>query len=127
MRKTSIRRSAVSVTAAVSLWLAAAGATAQPRFDSDRWRERAAEDCHYFAHEESLRYIPSGAGALRGAARGAMGGAVFGAMVGGSRGARRGVIAGGALGAVAAGARNQADRDYAYRRAFDECMRDYRR
>jgi hypothetical protein len=59
--------------------------------------------------------------------RGAVGGAVFGAIVGGGRGARRGVIAGGALGAISAGARNQADRDYAYRRAFADCMHGYRR
>jgi hypothetical protein len=127
MRRTWIRRSSAGATAAVALLLAAAGATAQPRFDSDRWQDRVAEDCHYYAREESFRYAPSGTGALGGAARGAMGGAVFGAIVGGSRGARRGVIAGGALGAVAAGARNQADRDYAYRRAFDDCMRGYRR
>lgn len=58
--------------------------------------------------------------------RGAVGGAVFGAIVGG-RGARRGVIAGGALSAIAAGACNQADRDHAYRRAFDDCMHGHRR
>jgi uncharacterized protein YcfJ len=111
----------------VSLLLAATVVAAQPRFESERWRDRVEEDCHFHAREQSYRYAPSGAGAMGGAARGAVGGAVFGAIVGGSRGARRGVIAGGALGAIAAGARNQADREYAYRRAFDDCMREYRR
>lgn len=64
---------------------------------------------------------------MGGAARGAVGGAVFGAIVGGSKGAKRGALAGGALGVVSTGARNQADRDYAYRRAYDDCMGGYRR
>lgn len=109
------------------LLLVATGAAAQPRFESDRSRDRFEEDCPVYAREQSDRYAPSGAGALGSAARGAVGGAVFGAIVGGGRGARRGVIAGGALGAIAAGARNEADRDYAYRRAFDDCIRGYRR
>jgi hypothetical protein len=39
----------------------------------------------------------------------------------------RGAEVGGALGAVANGACIQADRDQAYRRAFDDCRDDYRR
>ena len=109
------------------LLLAATVAAAQPRYDSDRWRDRNEDDCHYFAREQSYRYAPSGAGMMGGAARGAVGGAVFGAIVGGGRSARRGAIAGGALGAIAAGARNEAERDHAYRRAFDHCIRGYRR
>ena len=89
--------------------------------------DRRAEDCHFYAREQAYRYAPPGAGAMGGVARGAVGGAVFGAIVGGGRGARRGALAGGALGAVANGARNQADRDYAYRRAHDDCMDGYRR
>jgi hypothetical protein len=127
MRRVWIPRSAGCGAALASLLLAATGAAAQPRFESERWRDRVEEDCHFFAREQSFRYAPAGAGALGGAARGAVGGAVFGAIVGGKRGARRGVVAGGALGAIAAGARNQADRDYAYGRAFDDCMRGHRR
>ena len=106
MRRIWIPRSAACGAAMASLLLAATGAAAQPRVDSERWRDRFEEDCHFFAREQSYRYAPSGAGALGGAARGAVGGAVFGAIVGGGRGARRGVVAGGALGAIAAGARN---------------------
>lgn len=127
MRKIRNPRAAACGAAVASLLLAAAGAAAQPRYENERWRDRVEEDCHFYAREQSYRFAPSGAGAMGGAARGAVGGAVFGAIVGGSRGARRGVIAGGALGAIAAGTRNQADRDYAYRRAFDDCMHGYRR
>lgn len=127
MRRIWNPRSAACGVAMAAMLLAAAGAAAQPRYESERWRDRFEEDCHFHAREQSYRYAPSGAGSMGGAARGAVGGAVFGAIVGGGRGARRGVIAGGALGAIAAGARNQADRDYAYRRAFDDCMRGYRR
>jgi len=127
MRRVCVPRAVVCGAVTASLLLAATGAATQPRFESERWRDRFEEDCHFYAREQSNRYAPSGAGAMGGAARGAVGGAVFGAIVGGSRGARRGVIAGGALGAISAGARNQADRDHAYRRAFADCMHGYRR
>lgn len=127
MRRIWTPRSAASGTALAPLLLAATAAAAPPRFESDRWRDRVEENCHFHARERSYPYAPSGAGALGGAARGAVGGAVFGAIVGGGKGARRGVVTGGALGAIAAGARNEADRDDAYRRAFDDRIRGYRR
>ncbi len=113
--------------AALVLCLWAGIAQAQPRYDRDRDRERYSEDCHFYARDRAYRYAPPGAGALGGAARGAARGAAFGAIVGGRKGAARGAAAGGALGAIANGARNQADRDYAYRRAYDDCMDGYRR
>ena len=114
---------------AIALALGAAAADARPCYDGERYRPRYgdAEDCHFFAQEQAYRYAPPGAGGLRSAARGAVGGAVFGGVVGGGRAARRGALVGGALGAVANGARNEADRDYAYRHAYDDCMRGYRR
>jgi hypothetical protein len=128
MKRTRILRPAAIKAAVLALTLgAAAMASAQPRGDRERYRDRFEEDCHFYAQEQSYRYVPSGAGAMGGAARGAVGGAVFGAIVGGSKGAKRGALAGGALGVVATGARNQADRDYAYRRAYDNCMDGYRR
>lgn len=124
MKRSRTLRAAAIKAAVLALTLGtAAMASAQPRGD----RERFEEDCHFYAQEQSYRYIPSGAGAMGGAARGAVGGAVFGAIVGGGKGAKRGALAGGALGVVSTGARNQADRDYAYRRAYDNCMDGYRR
>jgi len=61
-----------------ALLLAATGAAAQPRFESERWRDRFEEDCHFYAREQSFRYAPTGAGELGGAARGAMHGFVSG-------------------------------------------------
>lgn len=122
----------------LALALCATAASAQSRYDDDRYNNRydnnryghgynRGEDCHFYAKDQAYRYAPPGAGALSGAARGGVGGAVFGGIVGGGRGARRGAMAGAALGVIANGARNQADRDYAYRRAFDDCMSGYRR
>lgn len=88
---------------------------------------RDADDCHFYAREEAWRYAPPGAGALGSAARGAVGGAAFGAIVGGRKGARRGAAAGAALGAIANGARRNLDREYAYRRAYEDCMHGLRR
>jgi hypothetical protein len=115
--------------AAVMLALCGGTVQAQTRHDRDRYRDRGrdAEDCHFYAREQAYRYAPPGAGALSGAARGAAKGAVFGAIVGGEKGARRGAAAAGAMGLIASGARNQADRDHAYRRAYDDCMDGYRR
>lgn len=111
----------------LALALCATAASAQPRYGGDSYRYGHAEDCHFFAKEQAYRYAPHGAGAMGGAARGMVGGAVFGGIVGGGRGARRGALAGAALGVIANGARNQADRDYAYRRAYDDCINGYRR
>jgi hypothetical protein len=61
-----------------ALLLAATGAAAQPRFESERSRDRFEEDGRYCAREQSFRYAPTGAGALGGAARGAMHGLVSG-------------------------------------------------
>lgn len=115
---------------ALALALCAAAAAAQPpRYDNDRYRTRYGNpgDCHYYAQEQADHYAPPGAGGLHSAARGALGGALFGGIVGGGRAAGRGALVGGALGAVANGARHEADRDYAYRRAYDDCMRGNRR
>lgn len=112
---------------AILLVLCATAAVAQSRYDRDRYRHNYGEDCHFYARDQSYNYAPRGAGALEGAARGAVGGAVFGGIVGGGRGAGRGAAAGAALGLIANGARNNADRDYAYRRAYDDCMRGWRR
>ncbi|MBP9906710.1 MAG: hypothetical protein KBF66_14205 [Rhodoferax sp.] len=112
---------------AMLLLLCATAAFAQPRYDRDRYRHGHSEDCHFYAREQSHRYAPPGAGALSGAARGAVGGAIFGGIVGGGRGAGRGAAAGAALGLIANGARNNADREDAYRRAYDDCMRGWRR
>lgn len=58
-----------------------------------------------------------------GAVRGGLGGAAFGAIVGGnSRGAKRGA----ALGAVVGGAAGAHNRNEAYKRAYDDCMRNRR-
>jgi hypothetical protein len=119
--------------------LCASAAFAQPGYYPDDYgphhypppprdyRHSSARDCDFYARDQAWRYAPPGSGALGGAARGAVGGAVFGAIVGGSRGARRGALAGGALGAIANGARAQRQRDYAYRYAYDDCMRGFRR
>ncbi len=109
------------------LGLCVTAVSAQPRYGSDRYRYGHAEDCHFYAKDQAYRYAPPGVGALGGAARGVVGGAVFGGIVGGGRGARRGAMAGAALGVIANGARNNADRDYAYRRAYDDCMDGRRR
>lgn len=109
------------------LVLGATAAAAQPRYDRDRYRFGHADSCHFYAKDQAQLYVPQGAGALHGAARGALGGAVFGGIVGGGRGAGRGAAAGAALGIIANGARNRADRDDAYRRAYDYCMSGYRR
>jgi len=60
-------------------------------------------------------------GVTGGAVRGAVGGAAFGAIVSdkSSRGAKRGA----ALGAVVGGAAGAHNRNEAYKRAYDECMR----
>lgn len=91
------------------------------------YRHSEARQCDFYARDQAYRYAPPGAGGLHGAAHGAVKGAVFGAIVGGSKGARRGAAVGGGLGAVAAGARSQRDRDYAYQYAYDDCMRGFRR
>jgi len=127
MRRIWMRHTVVTGAAAITLALWVGVVDAQPRYERDRDADRRAEDCHFYAREQAYRYAPPGTGAMGGVARGAVGGAVFGAIVGGGRGARRGALAGGALGAVANGARNQADRDYAYRRAYEDCMDGYRR
>jgi hypothetical protein len=82
--------------------------------------------CDMYARDQAHRYAPPGS-AVGGAVRGAVGGAVFGAIVGGKKGARRGAAAGGGLGLVANGARAQREREYAYRYAYDDCMRGFRR
>jgi hypothetical protein len=118
---------------AATLLLACAAAQAQPGY-YDRnfppppsgWAHSEARACDFYAREQAYRYAPPGAG-MRGAVRGAVGGAGFGAIVGGGRGAKRGAAAGAALGAIAAGARAQRERDYAYGYAFDDCMRGFRR
>jgi hypothetical protein len=84
-------------------------------------------DCDFYARDQAYRYAPPGAGAAGGAVRGAVRGAAFGAIVGGSKGARRGAAAGAALGTIANGARAERERDYAYRYAYDDCMRGFRR
>ena len=83
--------------------------------------------CDDYARHHAHRYAPPGRGALDSAVRGAAKGAVFGAIVGGSKGARRGGAAGAGLGVIANGARNERERDYAYTRAYDDCMREFRR
>lgn len=83
--------------------------------------------CDDYARHQAHRYASPGSGALNGAVRGAARGAVFGAIVGGSKGARRGAAAGAGLGVIANGARNERARDYAYMRAYDDCMREFRR
>lgn len=127
MNKCCLLRPPAGAAVMLVLGLFAAGADAQPRYDRNRYGSVNAEDCHFYAKEQSYRYVPPGAGTLGGVARGAAGGAVFGGVVGGGRGARRGAMAGAALGAIANGARNNADREYAYRRAYDDCMDGYRR
>lgn len=129
MKTFCLPRLPASAAVMLVLGLCVTAASAQPRYGHDRDRDRhdLAEDCHFYAREQSYRYAPPGAGALGGAARGVVGGAVFGGIVGGSRGARRGAVAGAALGVIARGARNNADRDYAYRHAYDDCMDGYRR
>lgn len=79
--------------------------------------------CDYYARDHAERYARHGGGAVTGAAKGA----IFGAIVGGSKGAKRGAAAGAGLGVIANGARNQRERDYAYMRAYDDCMSDFRR
>ena len=83
--------------------------------------------CDYYARNHADRYAPPGSGAAGGAITGAARGAVFGAIVGGSKGAKRGAAAGAGLGVIANGARNQRERDYAYTRAYEDCMSDFRR
>jgi hypothetical protein len=83
--------------------------------------------CDYYARDHAERYAPPGSGAVGGAVRGAAGGAVFGAIVGGKKGARRGALAGAGLAVVANGARNHRERDYAYTRAYEDCMSGFRR
>jgi hypothetical protein len=121
MSKPTFMRGIAIAAAALAMASWAGAADAQSR------RHRDAEDCHFEAQERAWRHVPPGAGSLGSAARGATRGAVFGAIVGGRKGARRGAAAGGALGVIANGARAQAERDYAYRRAFDDCMDGYRR
>ena len=82
---------------AIALALGAAAADAQPRYDGDRYRPR-------YGDAEDCHFFAQEQ-AYRYAPPGA----------------------GGALGVVANGARNEADRDYAYRHAYDDCMRGYRR
>jgi hypothetical protein len=94
---------------------------------SYRPRHADPDSCHFYARQEAWRYAPPGAGALGGAARGAARGAMFGAIVGGRRAARRGAAAGAALGIIANGARREREREYAYQRAFDDCMDGFRR
>ena len=126
MIRIASHRSLAMALATVTLALWAGAAPAQPRY-GDRHRHPDPEDCHFYARDQAYRYAPPGTGSLGSAARGAVGGAVFGGIVGGRRGARRGAMAGGAIGVIANGARNQADRDYAHRRAYDDCMDGYRR
>lgn len=83
--------------------------------------------CDYFARREADRYAAPGNRPLAGAARGALGGAAFGALVGNRKNARRGAVIGATIGLVANGARNDRERDYAYTRAYDDCMRGFRR
>lgn len=108
---------------------AASAACAQPGYyppPPPSYRHSEARNCDFYARQEAYRYAPAGSG-LHGAAHGAVKGAIFGAIVGGSKGARRGAAVGGGIGAVASGARAQRDRDYAYRYAYDDCMRGFRR
>lgn len=83
--------------------------------------------CDYYARGHAERYAPPGSGALNNAVSGAAKGAIFGAIVGGRKGAKRGAAAGAGLGVIANGARNNRERDYAYTRAYDDCMRGFRR
>lgn len=83
--------------------------------------------CDYYARERADRYARSDQGALGGVVKGGAGGAIFGAIVGGKKGARRGALAGAGLGVVANGMRNQRERDYAYTRAYEDCMSGFRR
>lgn len=83
--------------------------------------------CDYYARGHAERYVRPGSGAAGAAIGGAAGGAIFGAIVGGKKGARRGALAGAGLGVVAKGAHNQRERDYAYTRAYEDCMFGFRR
>ena len=83
--------------------------------------------CDYFARREADRYASSGNRPLAGAARGALRGAAFGHLVGSRKEAKRGAAIGAAIGLIANGARNQREQDYAYSRAYEDCMRDFRR
>jgi len=83
--------------------------------------------CDYFARREADRYASPGNRPLAGAARGALRGAAFGHLVGSKKEAKRGAAIGAAIGLMANGARNQREQDYAYTRAYEDCMRDFRR
>lgn len=83
--------------------------------------------CDYYARERAERYARAGHAPFGGAVRGGVGGAAFGAIVGGKKGARRGAIAGAGLAVIANGVRNERERDYAYTRAYDDCMSGFRR
>jgi len=75
-------------------------------------------DCAARADRASRDAVGVGGGAVRGG----LGGAAFGAIVGGGKGARRGA----ALGAVVGGAAGAHNKDEAYKRAYDDCMRSRR-
>lgn len=120
------RKSSIRLAAAVLLFATTWAAEALAQGRGYRPRHADPDSCHFYARDEAWRYAPPGAGALGGAARGAARGAAFGAIVGGSRAARRGAAAGAALGVIANGARREREREYAYQRAFDDCMDGFR-
>ncbi len=117
--------------------LTSAGVQADYRYDdpyygyppppSDYARRPDPAYCDYYARERAERYARAGDRPLGGAVRGGVGGAAFGAIVGGKKGARRGAVAGAGLALLANGVRNERERDYAYHRAYDDCMSGFRR
>ena len=76
---------------------------------------QSAADCQAYADRVSRDSVGAGGGALGVGA----GGALIGALVGGRRGAARGAVAGGVVG----GAGGAINRNEAYKRAYDSCMR----
>jgi len=74
-----------------------------------------ASDCAAYADRASRDSV----GAVGGAVGTGAGGALIGALVGGRKGAKRGAVAGGVVG----GAGGAINRNEAYKRAYDSCMR----
>jgi len=92
------------VVAAAFAFLSTSAAQAQTASDCAAHADRASRDS---------------VGAVGGAAGTGAGGALIGALVGGRKGAARGAVAGGLVG----GAGGAINRNEAYKRAYDNCMR----
>jgi hypothetical protein len=132
-----LERISLILTLSAASLFASVGVRADYRYDdphygyppppSDYERRPDPGYCDYYARERAERYARAGHAPLGGAVRGGVGGAGFWRHRRRQERRTPGAIAGAGLAVIANGVRNERERDYAYTRAYDDCMSGFRR